>query len=141
MTKQIRAVWLRFWYKHSGDAGTDEFHAQVNHEKKPVAKKAPVESATDRQIRELREQLESQQTQINALKQQLVDRDASLNATSQQVQSANARAAAATARRRAVSSSVQANTEAVSDADFDGGRPEDAQAPVWLRRSATPRKT
>ena len=42
--------------------------AQNTAPKRPT-KRAPVESATDRQIRELREQLESQQSQINTLKQ------------------------------------------------------------------------
>ncbi len=85
--------------------------------KKPIAKKAPVESATDRQIRELREQMESQQSQINSLKQQLADRDARLNSATQEVQSANSQAAAANAQLQTVSSSVQANSDAVKSLD------------------------
>ena len=77
-------------------------------------KRAPVESATDRQIRELREQLESQQSQINTLKQQLADKDAVLTTTTQSAQAANAQAAAATAQAESLSSSVQENKQAVT---------------------------
>ncbi|WP_213807335.1 hypothetical protein [Granulicella sp. dw_53] len=79
-----------------------------------ATKKAPVESATERQIRELREQMLNQQAQIDALKQQLADKDAKLSTASQDAQAANAQAAAATAQAQTVSSSVQANTEAVT---------------------------
>ncbi len=43
---------------------------------KPVAKKAPVESPVEREIRELREQMQSQQAQIDELKRQNADKDA-----------------------------------------------------------------
>jgi hypothetical protein len=116
MTKQIRSVLAAILAISTVamPAQTSSTTTPKSTTKKPVAKKAPVESATDRQIRELREQLENQQTQINTLKQQLVDRDASLNATTQQVQAANAQAAAATAQTQSLSTNVQANTEAVS---------------------------
>jgi hypothetical protein len=81
---------------------------------KKTTKKAPVESATDRQIRELREQMESQQTQINTLKQQLADKDASLTTATRDAQAANAQAAAATAQTQSLSSSLQENKQAVS---------------------------
>ena len=87
--------------------------AQNSAPKKPT-KKAPVESATDRQIRELREQMESQQSQINSLKQQLADRDARLTTVTQDAQTANAQAAAATAQAQGLSSSVEANKQAVT---------------------------
>jgi multidrug efflux pump subunit AcrA (membrane-fusion protein) len=82
--------------------------------RKTTKKNAPVESALERQIRELREAMLSQQAQIDALKQQLADRDTKLATASQDAQAANATAAAATAQAQSVSSSVQANTEAVS---------------------------
>ncbi|CAN5653377.1 hypothetical protein BH10ACI4_BH10ACI4_03410 [soil metagenome] len=72
------------------------------------------ETAIEAQIRELREQMLSQQAQIDALKQQLADKDAKLATASQDAQAANATAAAATAQTQSVSSSVQANAEAVS---------------------------
>ncbi|WP_263365296.1 hypothetical protein [Edaphobacter bradus] len=82
--------------------------------KKAVKKKAPVESATERELRELREQMLNQQGQINALKQQVADRDAKLATAASDAQAANASAAAATAQAQSVSSSLQQNNEAVT---------------------------
>lgn len=81
---------------------------------KKVAKKEPVESATEREIRELREQMQSQQAQIDALKQENADKDAKIRETQQSAQGAEAAAASATAKADSVSTSVSANTEAVS---------------------------
>src|SRR5665213_1361905 len=81
---------------------------------KAVKKKTPVESETARQIRELRESLQSQQAQIDALKQENADKDARLAATQQSAQGAEAAAATASAKADTVSSSLSANTEAVS---------------------------
>jgi hypothetical protein len=82
--------------------------------RKAPAKKAPVDSETTQQIQELRQLMQSQQSQIDALKQQLADRDARLASASQNAQSANAAAAAATAQAQSLSSSVQANEAAVT---------------------------
>lgn len=83
--------------------------------KRVVKKKTVRESATEREIRELREQMQSQQAQIDSLKQQNAEKDAKLATTSQDAQAANAAAAQATAQAAGVSSSVQANTDAVND--------------------------
>jgi len=64
--------------------------------------KAPVESATARELRELREQMTSQQTQITAMQQALADKD-------KRIADASADAAAANA------SAVQANQQAQSE--------------------------
>jgi hypothetical protein len=82
--------------------------------KKVVRKKAPVESATEREIRELREQMLNQQAQIDALKQQNADKDARLAAAQQSAQGAEAAAASASAKADSLSSGLSANTEAVS---------------------------
>jgi hypothetical protein len=82
--------------------------------KKVVHRKAPVESATERQIRELREQMLSQQAQIDALKQANADKDARLAEAQQSAQSAQASAAAATAKADTLTSTVSANTDAVT---------------------------
>jgi hypothetical protein len=82
--------------------------------KKVVRKKAPVESATERQIRELREQMQSQQAQIDALKQANADKDARLAEAQQSAQSAQAAAAAAAAKADTLTSTVSANTDAVT---------------------------
>jgi len=82
--------------------------------KKVVRKKAPVETQTQRELRELREQMLSQQEQINSLKTALADRDAKLATVQQSAQGAEASAAAANAKAESVSSSLSANSEAVS---------------------------
>ena len=82
--------------------------------RKPAAKKAPVESVTDRQIRELREQMVNQQAQIDELKRQNAAKDAQLSTATRDAQAANATAAAATAQAQSVSTSVQENKDAVT---------------------------
>jgi hypothetical protein len=82
--------------------------------KKSVSKKAPVESATEREIRELREEMRGQQSQIDALKQQNAEKDAKLATATQDAQAANAAAAAAAAQTQSVSTSVQENKDAVT---------------------------
>ncbi|MDQ2832483.1 MAG: hypothetical protein M3Y50_01840 [Acidobacteriota bacterium] len=82
--------------------------------KKTVHKKAPVESATARQIRELREQMQTQQSEIDGLKQQNADKDARLAAAQQTAESASTAAASASAKADTVSSSVSSNSDAVS---------------------------
>jgi hypothetical protein len=82
--------------------------------KKAVTKKAPVESPVDRQIRELREQMQSQQAQIDALKRENADKDAKLAAAQQSAQGAEAAAASAAAKADSLSTSLSANTEAVA---------------------------
>ncbi|MCU1227108.1 MAG: hypothetical protein JWQ42_5201 [Edaphobacter sp.] len=82
--------------------------------KKVVKKKAPAETQTQRELRELREQMLSQQNQINELKTQLADKDARLVTVQQSAQGAEASAATANAKAESVSSSVTANAEAVT---------------------------
>jgi hypothetical protein len=83
--------------------------------KKPAVKKAPVESPVERQIRELREQMQSQQAQIDALKRENAEKDARLAAAQQSAQGAEAAAATASAKADSLSTSLSANTEAVSN--------------------------
>jgi len=82
--------------------------------KRTVRKKAPTETPLERELRELREQMSSQQSQINDLKRQLADRDAKLATASSDAQAANAAASAANAQAQSLSSSVQQNSEAVT---------------------------
>jgi hypothetical protein len=67
-----------------------------------------------REIRELREQMQSQQAQIDALKQQNADKDAKLAAAQQSAQGAEAAAATASAKVDSLTSSLSTNTAAVS---------------------------
>jgi hypothetical protein len=79
-----------------------------------VVKKAPAETATERQIRELREEMRSQQSQIDALRQQNADKDARLAEAQQSAQGAEAAAATATAKTDTLTSTVNANSDAVT---------------------------
>lgn len=81
--------------------------------KKKTAK-APRESATERQIRELREQMQNQQAEIDLLKSQSATKDAALAAAQQSAQSAQAAATAATTQAQTVNANVQANADAVA---------------------------
>jgi len=94
--------------------------AQTPTTKKPATrtaakKKAPVESPIEREIRELREQMQSQQAQIDALKQQNAEKDAKLAAAQQSAQGAEAAAATASAKVDTLTTSLSTNTEAVSN--------------------------
>jgi hypothetical protein len=114
MTKQLRATMAAILVISS-----ISLQAQTSMTKKPVAKKAavkkaPVETAVERQIRELREQMQSQQAQIDALKQENAEKDAKLAAAQQSAQGAEAAAASASAKADTLSTSLSANTEAVS---------------------------
>ena len=87
---------------------------------RPVARKAPVESQTSREIRELREKQAAQQAQIDALTQANAAKDAALqqaNASAsqaaQQAATAQQQAAAATQQEQSISATVQQNTDAV----------------------------
>jgi hypothetical protein len=82
--------------------------------KKAVVRKAAAESATEREIRELREQMTAQQAEIDLLKNQNAAKDAKLATASQDAQAANASAATAAAQIQGVSSSVQENKDAVT---------------------------
>jgi hypothetical protein len=115
MTKQLRATLTAILVISS-----ISLQAQTTTAKKPATrrvaqKKAPVESPMEREIRELREQMQSQQAQIDALKQQNADKDAKLAAAQQSAQGAESAAATAAAKVDSLTSSLSANTEAVSN--------------------------
>jgi hypothetical protein len=116
MTKRLKAVLAAILVTNAilVPAQTSSTATTTKKTTKKAVKRAPVESETARQIRELREQMTAQQSQIDALKQQVADKEAKLATASQDAQAANASAAAATAQAQSVSSSVQANTEAVT---------------------------
>src|SRR5260370_5261580 len=114
MTKQLRATMAAILVISS-----ISLPAQTSTAKKPVArkaavKKAPVETPIERQIRELREQMQSQQAQIDALKRENAEKDAKLAAAQQSAQGAEAAAAPASAKTDTLSTSLSSNTEAVA---------------------------
>src|SRR5271154_2328621 len=112
MTKQLRATMAAILVISSISLQAQTSTAP---KKATVHKKAPAESPVERQIRELREQMASQQAQIDALKQQNADKDAKLAAAQQSAQDAQAAAASASAKADSLSSNVSTNTEAVSN--------------------------
>ena len=115
MTKHLRATLAALLVISS-----ISLQAQTTTTKKPATrtaakKKAPVESPIEREIRELREQMQSQQAQIDALKQQNAEKDAKLAAAQQSAQGAEAAAATASAKVDTLTTSLSTNTEAVSN--------------------------
>ena len=89
--------------------------ASSKSKKKHVAAKAPRETATERQIRELREQMQNQQAEIDNLKSQSVAKDAALAAAQQSAANAQTVAAAATSQAQTVNATVQANIAKAGD--------------------------
>jgi len=77
-------------------------------------KKAPRETPTERQIRELREQMQNQQAEIDSLKAQSAAKDAALAAAQQASVNAQTVAAAASSQAQTVNATVQANADAVA---------------------------
>jgi hypothetical protein len=115
MTKQLRATIAAILMISSISLQAQTSTTKKPVAKKPAVKKAPVETAVERQIRELREQMQSQQAQIDALKRENADKDARLAAAQQSAQGAEAAAASASAKADSLSTSLSANTEAVSN--------------------------
>ena len=86
---------------------------------KKATRKAPVVSATELQIRELREEMQNQQAQIDLLKQQNAEKDARLATTTADAQAANASAAAATAQAQSLQTLIQQNSSSVQTLSSD----------------------
>src|SRR5258708_12530318 len=84
MTKQLRATMAAILVISSISLPAQTSTAKKpTTTRKPATKKAPVETPIERQIRELREQMQSQQAQIDALKRENADKDARLAAAQQ----------------------------------------------------------
>ncbi len=81
---------------------------------KKAAPKAQAETPVEREIRELREQMQNQQAQIDALKRENAQKDAALSAAQQSAQSASAAAAAASAKADSLSSNISSNADSVA---------------------------
>ncbi len=73
----------------------------------------PIESATSRELRDLREKQAAQQAEIDALTQANTAKDAALAQAQQAASGAEAQAQAASAASQNVNATVQANTDAV----------------------------
>jgi hypothetical protein len=116
MTKQLQATLAAILLMNAAilPGQTSSTATSTRKTTRKTVRKGPGESATEREIHELREQMQNQQTQIDELKQLLADKDAKLTTAAQDAQAANATAAAATVQTQSVSSSVQASAEAVT---------------------------
>jgi hypothetical protein len=115
MTKQLRATLAAILVISCISLQAQTTTANQPATKKAVQKKAPVESPVEREIRELREQMQNQQAQIDALKRENADKDAKLAAAQQAAQGAEAAAASASAKADSLSNGLSTNTEAVSN--------------------------
>ncbi len=113
MTKQLRATMAAILVISSISLPA-QTTANKPTTRKPATKKAPVETPIERQIRELREQMQSQQSQIDALKRENADKDARLAEAQRTAQGAEAAAASAAAKADSLSTGLSTNTEAVA---------------------------
>lgn len=114
MTKQLQATIAAIMAISSISLPAQTSSTSTAH-RRTDKRKVHVESATEREIRELREQMQTQQAAIDLLKQQNAEKDAKLSTAAQDAQAANATAAAATAQAQSISSSVQATQDSVSN--------------------------
>ncbi|QHN03865.1 hypothetical protein FTO74_11150 [Granulicella sp. WH15] len=117
MTKQMKAAMAAMLMVGTlpmqAQTATTTKHVTAKKKRPVVTKKAPVESAITRELRELREKQAAQQAQIDALTNANAAKDAQLAAAQQSAQSAQTQAQAATAAAQSVNATVQANTDAV----------------------------
>ncbi len=103
----------------SDRSGNKSTAAKRSATRRSTAKKAPAESTTAREIRELREQMLNQQAEIDALKQQNTDKDARLAAAQSDAQAASASAASATAQAQSLQTLIQQNSSSVQTLSSD----------------------
>ena len=85
------------------------------------ARKAPVESSTARELRELREEMVNQQAQIDAMKQQLVDKDQRIAAAAADAATANQSAATANQQAQSLQTTIQSNQTQIDTLHSDIG--------------------
>ena len=115
MTKQLQATLAAILVISAITVPAQTTTATPAHSKKKHAvAKAPKESATERQIRELREQMQNQQAEIDSLRAQSAAKDAALAAAQQASVNAQSVAAAASSQAQTVNATVQANADAVA---------------------------
>ena len=87
--------------------------------KRGTTRKAPVESATARQLRELREQMVNQQAQLDQMRQQLADKDKRIADATADASTANASAVQANQQAETLAATIQANQSKVDTLNSD----------------------
>ena len=86
-----------------------------------AARKAPVESATSRELRELRELLVNQQAQLDTLRQQLADKDKRIEDATVDASTANASAIQANQQAQTLAQTLQMNQSKIDTLSSDLG--------------------
>ena len=89
--------------------------------KRSTARKAPVESATQRELRELRELMVNQQAQLDTLRQQLADKDKRIADATADASTANASAVQANQQAEALAQTIQASQTKIDTLSSDLG--------------------
>ena len=129
MTKQLRATMAAILVISSISLQAQTSTAATKTTSKAVqfTRRHPPRARWQRQIRELREQMQSQQAQIDALKQQNADKDAKLAAAQQSAQEAQAAAASASAKADSLSSNLSVEHRGRLEPQQHRDRPQDHQ--------------
>ena len=86
-----------------------------------VTKKAPVESATTRQLRELRELLVSQQAQLDSMRGEMADKDKRIADATADASTANASAVQANQQAQTLAQTIQTNQTKIDTLSSDLG--------------------
>ncbi len=125
MTKQFEAAFAALIFScaamapaQQSTAPAKSSHSATTRRKKVAA---PKESATARQLRELRELLVNQQAQLDSLKQELVDKDKRIADATADASTASASAAQANQQALALQATIQANQSKVDTLSSDLG--------------------
>jgi len=114
MTKQLQATLAAIMVISAISVPAQTTTATPKAKAKKHVAKEKVESATERQIRELREQMQNQQAEIDALKSQSAAKDAALAAAQQAAATAQSAASAAATQAQTANTAIQANADAVA---------------------------
>jgi hypothetical protein len=114
MTKQLQATLAAILVISAISVPAQTTTATTAKAKKKHVAKEKVETATERQIRELREQMQNQQAEIDALKSQSAAKDAALAAAQQAAATAQSAAATAATQAQTANTAIQANADAVA---------------------------
>ena len=89
--------------------------------RRSTARKAPVESATARELRELRELLVNQQAQLDTMREQLADKDKRIADATADASTASASAAQANQQAQTLQQTIQVNQSKIDTLSSDLG--------------------
>jgi hypothetical protein len=89
--------------------------------RRATARKAPVESATARELRELREQMVNQQAQLDTMRQQMADKDKRIADATADASTANASAVQANQQAQTLAETIQASQTKIDTLSSDLG--------------------